>query len=320
MEKEVQKTDEKVESKETELNLETLFGNQEDKETSDKTDDKSADDKSTSSSEESEGDDPKELQAKLDALTKELNRVRKGKAESSAEVQEVREQLANLKGQLEVMSKGKSSEDSGDTRLAKYTDEQLLQGQTEWEDSLYEERMAARQARVDNDEPAYNKAKRSEGVAKTTLNSIRKELLERSKRVGAEQAKAQTDANELVQEIAGLYEEAYDAFPDLKEKGSDIWNAGNEVYNRHPKLMKQLGPMAELVATALAITENPKLIPGGGAAKVKEARKDLLTEINAQAEKSFIKGKGTPNKKVVPDFAAMPARDFEGLIHKLKQG
>src|SRR3990167_582673 len=196
MEKEVQKTDEKVESKETELNLETLFGNPGDKETSDKTDDKSTDDKSTSSSEESEGDDPKELQAKLDALTKELNRVRKGKAESSAEVQEVREQLANLKGKLEVMSKGKSSEDSGDTRLAKYTDEQLLQGQTEWEDSLYEERMAARQARVDNDEPTYNKAKRSEGVAKTTLNSIRKELLERSKRVGAEQAKAQTDANE----------------------------------------------------------------------------------------------------------------------------
>lgn len=319
MEPEVPKTDEKVESKETELNLETLFGNPEDKQTSDKAGDKT-DEKETSSPEESEDDDPKELQAKLDALTKELNRVRKGKAESSAEVQEVREQLANLKGQLEVMSKGKSSEESGDNRLAKYTDEQLLQGQTEWEDTLYDERMAARQARTDNDESAYNKAKRSEGVAKTTLNSIRKELLERSKRVGAEQAKAQTEASELVTEIAGLYEEAYEAFPGLKEKGSDIWNAGNEVYNRHPKLMKQLGPMAELVATALAITENPKLIPGGGASKVKEARKDLLTEINAQAEKSFIKGKGTPNKKGVTDFAAMPAREFEGLIHKLKQG
>src|SRR3990172_4314081 len=166
MEKEVQKTDEKVESKEKELNLETLFGNPEDKETSDKTDDKQ-DDESASSSEESEGDDPKELQAKLGALTKELNRVRKGKAESSAEVQEVREQLANLQGQLEVMSKGKSPDESGENRLAKYTDEQLLQGQTEWEDTLYDERMAARQARADSDEGAYNKAKRSEGVGKT---------------------------------------------------------------------------------------------------------------------------------------------------------
>lgn len=318
MDKEVQKTDAKDESKEKDLDLETLFPAPESTKAPDKTDEAEKED--TSSSEESEEQDPKELQAKLTALTKELNRVRKGKAESSAEVQEVREQLANLQGQLEVMSKGKSTDESADNRLAKYTDEQLLQGQTEWEDDLYEQRNAMKQARADNDETAYNKANRQAGVAKATLNSIRKELLERTKRVGAEQARVQNEATELVQEVAGLYESAYETLPDLKDKDSDLWQAGNEVYNRHPKLMKQLGPMAELVATALALAEKPDLVTKKGGDKGKEARKELLSEINAQAEKSLIKGKGTPNKKVTTDFDAMPKDQFEKLIHALKQG
>jgi hypothetical protein len=82
--------------------------------------------------------------------------------------------------------------------------------------------------------------------------------------------------------------------------------------------MKQLGPLAELVATSIALTENPKLLPGGN--KGKEARKDLLKEINDQVDKSLIKGKGTPNKKVATDFAALPKDQFEKLIYSLKQG
>ena len=314
----VQDTDTKGESKDEVMNLDTLFPTPESKDDSDTKGVTAEED--TPSPGESEDEDPKELRAKLEGLTKELARVRKGKAESSVEVQEVREQLANLQGQLEVMSKGSATNQPDANRLAKYTDEQLLQGQTEWEDSLYEQRDAIRRARADNDETAFNKATRDLGTAKATLTTIRKELMDRSKRVGAEQAKAQSETSELVQEITGLYDEAYKTLPDLKDKDSELWQAGNAVFNRHPKLMKQLGPLAELVATSIAMSENPKLIPGGGAAKVKEARKDLLTEINAQAEKSLIKGKGSPNKKVVADFDAMPKTDFESLIHKLKQG
>lgn len=312
----VQDTDTKGESKD-ELSLETLFPTPESKDTT-KTDETDKEDPASSA--DGEVEDPKELRAKFDALTKELNRVRKGKNESSAEVQEVREQLANLQGQLEVMSKGSAANQPDANRLAKYTDEQLLQGQTEWEDSLYEQRDAMRRARADSDETAYTKASRDLGVAKATLTTIRAELLERSKRVGAEQAKAQSETSELVNEISGLYEEAYKNLPDLKDKDSELWKAGNEVFKRSPKLMKQLGPLAELVATTIALSENPKLIPGGGAKQVKDARKDLLTEINAQAEKSLIKGKGSPNKKVITDFDAMAKTDFESLIHKLKQG
>lgn len=313
--------DKKGESKDTELNLDTLFGTPEVKDSKEEAGESKDEKDETSSPEDSKDDDPKELQSKVEALTKELTRVRKGKAESSAEVQELREQLANIQGQLEVMrsSKDKSSE-TAENKLAQYTDEQLLQGQTEWEDEVYELRDAVRKARVDNDDAAYSKANKSLGVARTTLSSIRKELLERTKRVGAEQAKAQSESNELVQEIASLYDSAYETLPGLKDRDSALWQAGNEVYNRHPKLMKQLGPMAELVATSIALSENPDLIPGGGKSKVKEARKELLSEINAHAEKSLIKGKGSPAKKVVTDFGAMPKNEFEGLIHKLKQG
>ena len=314
---EVQKTDAKGESKVEELDIKALFNPPVVEESTDEKGDK---DEETPSPGESDEQDPKELKAQLSALTKELNRVRKGKTESSAEVQEVREQLANLQGQLEVMSKGKSTEESADNRLAKYTDEQLLQGQTEWEDGVLEARDAKRKARTDNDDDAYNKANRAEATAKSTLISIRKELLERTKRVGAEQAKAQSETSELVQEIATLYETAYETLPDLKDKDSALWKAGNEVFNRHPKLMKQLGPLAELVATTIALSEKPTLIPNEGGKKAKDARKELLTEINSLSEKSLIKGKGTPNKKGTTNFDAMPAAQFDKLIHDLKMG
>lgn len=297
------------------LDVKSLFGEPEKESKSPE----KTDDTKPSSSEVSEEQDPKELQAKLDAVTKELNRVRKGKAESSAEVQELREQLSNIQGQLEVMSKG-ASKDEKENFLAKYSDEQLLQGQTEWEDDLYEQRDSMRRARADNDETAYNMASRKAATARNTLNAIRKELLERTKRVSIEQAHAETERNELVSEVAELYDATYESLPDLKDKDSALWQAGNEIYNRHPKLMKQLGPLAEMVAVALAVTENPKLIPGGGTAKVKEARKELLEEINERAEQALIKGKGTSSRKTVPDFNSMPKDQFDALVHKIKMG
>lgn len=311
---EAKETDAKTEDTSKEIDLKALFPDP--KEQAGKADDKQTD---TSSSEEPEAETPEALKAQLDAVTKELTRVRKGKAESSAEVQDLREQLAEIQGQLKVISKGSTGTESEDNRLAKFTDEQLIQGQTEWEDAVYDEREAIKRARADNDETALANANRKASIARNTLNAIRKELLERSKRVGAEQARAQTETSELVNEISGLYESAYERFPGLKDKDSEIWQAGNEVYNRHPKLMKQLGPMAELVATGIAITENPKLVPGGTGGD-KKARKELLEEINDRAEQSLIKGRGTPNKKTIPDFDAMPSDQFDGLIHKLKMG
>ena len=323
-----QKTDQVTSSEKQDdksVDLKALFGDSQDKEdTSAKADestDKVDDKGEASSSEAAEEPDADELKAQLEALTKELNRVRKGKTESSHEVQELREQLANVQGQLEMMVRqGTQGGDEGKVKLAKYSDEELVKGQTEWEEELLDARDAMRKARTDNDEATFQKASKEAGVARTTLNAIRKELLERTKRVGAEQARAQSEASEIVQEIAGLYETAYEAYPDLKDRESEIWKAGNDAYNRHSKLMKQLGPLGELVAVSLAITENPELVPGGGTKKAASARKELLSEINKTAEKSLIKGGGTGKQKTIPDFNSMPKQQFEAMIHKLKMG
>ena len=315
---EVQKTDTKGEEKSTGLNLKDLFNPPEVDEAATTTGVKDSDTAEDSSPEDVEVTDPKELQAKVSALTKELGRVRKGKSESTSEVRELREQLANFQGQLEILSKPKATEEVAENRLAKYTDEQLLQGQTEWEEAVYDSKDASRRARTDNDDAAFEKATKGIGTAKATLTAIRKEILERTKRVGAEQARSQGESNELIQDVAALYEETMTALPDLKDKESALWKASNEAYMKHAKLMKTLGPMAELVATSIAISQNPKLLPGGNQEKV--ARKSLLEEINAQAEKSLTTGKGTPNKRVATDWGAMPKGDFEAVINKLKRG
>lgn len=281
---------------------------------------KKTDVEDTSSSEDSEETDTGDLKSQLTALTKELNRVRKSKTESSAEVQGLREQLANVQGQLEAMARSQKDSDTGEGRLDKYSDEQLIQGQTEWEEEIYNAKEAMRQARTDGNDAAYAKANRDLATARATITAIRKTLLERSKRVGAEQAQAQTEANELVQEVAGLYNQAYESFPDLKDRESALWQAGNEAYHKHPKLMKQLGPLGELVAVVLALTEDPTLVSKNEGTAKKEARKELLTEINERVEKSIIKGGATTTKKTVPDFASMPKQDFDAMIHKIKLG
>lgn len=280
---------------------------------------KETDVKGASSSEDSEEPSAGELKSQLEGLTKELNRVRKGKAESSAEVQDLRERLANVQGQLEVLTRGQSS-GADENKLAKYSDEQLIQGQTEWEDEIYNAKEAVRQARTDGNDAAFAKANRDLTTARTTLTAIRKELMERSKRVGAEQARAQTEAGELAQEVASLYTQAYDSFPELKDHESPLWQAGNTVYHQRPRLMKQLGPLAELVAVTIALTENPALVKAEPGSTKKEARKELLSEINERVDKAIVKGGGTTTKKTIPDYAAMPKHEFDALIHKLKLG
>ena len=181
---EVQKTDTKGESKAGELNLKDLFSPPEIAETKAEADVAKGDEPESSSSEEAESTDPKELQAKVSALTKELGRVRKGKSESTAEVQDLREQLANFQGQLESLSRSKATDEVAENRLAKYTDEQLLQGQAEWEEAVLDSKVDQRKARTDSDDAAYTKANREINTAKATLTAIRKEILERTKRIG----------------------------------------------------------------------------------------------------------------------------------------
>lgn len=276
--------------------------------------------KKPASSAEAEDDDDsgeEKLRDKVEALQKELARVRKNKNESGEEVQGLRESLARVQGQLETLVRaGEQKSDSA--KLSKYTEPQLVEGQTQWEDELLDARDALREARKEDNKQAIAEASRQVAIAKNTLSAIRQELLDRTKRVGADQAKAQSEANKIVEEVVEMYDKAYESFPDLKDKDSEIWQAGNEEYLARPSLMKQLGPLGELVAVALAITTNPELV--GGKKQAKAARKELLSEINDKAESALLKGGGKTKSKSSTNFADMGGDDFDRIVHKIKMG
>lgn len=272
---------------------------------------------STSDKDADEEPDATSLREKIDGLQKELSRVRRTKKDSAEEVQGLREQLANVQGQIETLSKAGTANASGN-KLAQYSDAQLVQGQTEWEDELLDARDALREARKSDDKASANEAGRALGVAKQTLAAIRQELLERTKRVGADQAKAQGEAAKIVEEVTELYDHAYEVCPDLKDKESEMWQAGNDEYNARPHLMKQLGPLGELVAVALAITNNPELV--GGKKQAKVARKELLSEINDKAESALLKGGGKAKSRTAQNFADLAGEDFERIVNKVKLG
>ena len=274
--------------------------------------------KATSSPEDaSEETDEEDLKGKIEGLTKELGRVRKDRNASADAVGELREQLAHLRGQLETLGK-RADQDSPTAAMSKYSDEQLVQGQSEWEEELLDARVKLQKARDENNEASVEKAQRAANVAKNTLSAIRKELLDRTKRVGSDTAKAQGEAQRVVQEVVQIYDRAYESFPDLKDKDSAIWAAGNEEYNAHPTLMKQLGPLGELVAVALAVAGNPELV--GGTKKAVAARKELLSEINDLSEKSLIKGGSKAKTKGTPQFDSMNNQDFDKIIQQIKMG
>jgi predicted nucleic acid-binding Zn-ribbon protein len=257
------------------------------------------------------------LKSQIDALMKELARVRKDKNESSSEVQELREALSHMRGQLEALQRGAAPKEETNP-LGKYTEDQLVQGQTEWEDELLEAKMAYRRAQEANDEAMMAKANKAIGVAKSTLAAIRKELLDRAKAVGAKKVTELTETDRIVNEVAAIYESAYSALPELRDKSSEIWKAGNDAYNKHANLMKHLGPLGELVAVAIAIGNNPELV--GTRKQATQVRKQLLDEIADKAEKSLIKGSGPAKTKSTSNFEAMPRHEFDAYINKLKLG
>lgn len=304
-------------AKDSAINMEELFPSKDkqvDSEDAAKTDVKDA----TSSVEAKETEKETEaasLEEQVSGLTKELTRVRKSRVTSDETVQELREQLAAVRGQLQSLT---AKDSSATNKLAKYSDEQLVHGQTEWEEELVDARASLRKAREDGNEASAERFERAIGVARATLNAVRTELLERTKRVGADQAKAQGEASRIVQDVVSIYDRAYESFPGLKDKDSELWQAGNETYNANPALMRQLGPLGELVAVAIAIAENPKLV--GGAKEAKAARKELLSEINTKAEKSLIKGGGKAKVKGAPEFDAMSPSDFDAMVNKIKLG
>lgn len=257
-----------------------------------------------------------DLQSQIAGLTKELSRVRKDRNSSTQEVQALRDRLAQVQGMLEGLTKNRGG-DSNRHSLEQFTEKELVQGQGEWEDALFEARDAARQARTDGDHTVVAKAEQAASVARKTLQAIREELLDRSRKASAEHVRAQSETDKVLAEVRNLYTEAYENIPELTDNTSTLWKAGKDEYDSHADLMRALGPLGELVAVAMAVARDPSLIRGKDK---REARRELLSEIDKKAEKVLFKQGSKTKQKSTPDFSKMSNTELDSIVHKLKFG
>jgi len=233
------------------------------------------------------------------AVMAELKRVRKLNAEKSDEVQGVKERLAKMEGKMEAGSGGGSAKE----KLASYDDRALVKLQMQWED----ERDTAR---TGDDAPALSEAK-------ANIEAIRVELHERSTSSAAKASEDKADNEAVLNEAAALVKDAVDAWPDLQNEDSDIYKAAREEFQSKPRVYKQLGVFADMVAVSAAITKNPKLI---GTGRDKAVRKEVVGEIQKAAEKAVHAGGGGTGVKPSIDVEAMTSEDIEAAAERIKAG
>lgn len=264
------------------------------------------------SSEDTDGDDPVKLKAKLKALKKELGRVRENKRDDEERVKKLETDIEDLKRK----SKESSDPSSQTTNAVKnLTEEQLDSALIDWEDELADARAKLATAEDRGDDEKVQKQMSRIHRARTILAAVRKESKERleQKTVAATKGKEETSAIE--KDLSSIHDAFRESFPDIEDEDSALWQAGNKVYNEYPSLMKRLGPIAGLVATAVAIGKNPKLA-GKGDVKV---RKELLNNIEEAAEKALMVGaKGGKSSGVPTQFENIEA--FNAYIEKIKSG
>lgn len=258
----------------------------------------------------------KDLQAQVSGLTKELARVRKDRNASSRQVQELRDRLSQVQGMLEGLKLGDKS-GTPQNPLAQYSEDDLVQGQTEWEDTLLEARDALRQARTDGDKATEVRAQQAVGVAQRTITAIRKELLSRSRQAGAAAAAQSATQQRVVEELTNLYASARESFPELNDQDSPLWKAAKAEFDANAEVMKSLGALGELMAVSWAVIKDPSLIKGK---EKRQARKELLNEIDKKVETALFKPGGKAKQKGVVDYSKMPRDEFDAMIQRVKMG
>lgn len=259
--------------------------------------------------------EPEDLKAKLAGLQAELARVRKQKSGGEGEAASLKEALANLEGQVKVLRESKTTA-TLEERVAALSDEQVQDNEILWRDELTDARVLARMAERDND---------PDGVAKANarIDTARKmqklyDTVQRTRSVTqAETVKAQGEyKNVLSTEVDTLFNTTYASIPELKDTESEIWKAGQVEYKLYPTLMKQLGPLGEMIAVASAVAKNPQLVSKKSAAK-------LLADIEDVADKTFQKGGTAPRMALSKPTVVNSQKDlsdFEAQVAAIKLG
>lgn len=241
---------------------------------------------------------------KVAGLTAELARVREGRRVDQKRVEELEAKIAAL----ETTTK-KESPDFSDADLVRIKDG--------WSDELVDAKLDVREARRSGDPKAIHDAELREARAKGQLKLAEQEITNRQQSKGKQEDEAKAEEQELLKEIRGLYDDTLKTFPDLDNKDSELYKAAEKEFQKHPKLMKRLGAVADLTAVQMAIAKNPKLVEGVST----KDRKDLLKEIENVSETSLKKTPASaPARKGAVDYSNLPAAKMEEMIQQVING
>jgi len=262
--------------------------------------------------------DEGDLDARVKALKKELKRVRDNKREDEERVAKLQEEISSLKTEMQKAKAAPAGDERGRIQAAldKLSEDQLDSTLIDWEDELADARSKLTLAEDKEDEAKIEAAKARISKARIVLAMAKSTLKEKTRQASDQKAGADAEKDAIAKEIDQIFKTYVENFPDLEDQESKLWIAGNEMFNKHPALMKRLGPIGQLVAVSLAVSADPKLI-GKDASKV---RKDLLHNIEEAAHKSLLTGGKGGGKGKAPAVDVNNMEAFEAYIEKVKSG
>lgn len=256
------------------------------------------------------------LKNSIRGLKAELSRVRGQRTDSATEASELKERLARMEGRLDELKSSKQSDSALDS-VKRLNDEKLLELDTAYEDELADARAVARLAERDNDTEGVAKANQRISQARQMRTLLKAELTRRGEQRASQSKSASEEEATLNTELETLFTDVYKVAPELSDKNSEIWKAGQAEYRKLPALTKKLGPLGELIATAAAIAKNPQLLS-------KKATEKVLDDIEKITDKAFQKGgtapkAGSKSSNFTLNNAADVA-DFEAQVRAVKMG
>jgi len=256
------------------------------------------------------------LRNSIRGLKAELSRVRGQRSHSETEASDLKERLARMEGRMEEL-KGSSQSTSAQDSLKKLGEDKLLDLDTAYEDELADARAVARLAERDGDTDGVAKANQRISQARQMRTLIKAETARRVEDRAVAKKSASEEEVTLSTELETLFTDVYKAAPELADKNSEIWKAGQAEYRKLPTLTKKLGPLGELIATASAIAKNPHLLS-------KKATEKVLNDIESITDKAFQKGGTAPKAGVKTSNYTINSMkdvtDFEEMVRNIKMG
>lgn len=253
-------------------------------------------------------DDPK-----AKALAKELKRVRALNRDHEQKVTALEKDVAALKVKAE---KPTDADSQIVDKMVEMNDEKFSTLHQQWSEELADAKATYALAKERGDEAETKEAHRRVETAQKANALCVKAASGRATAKATAESAAKAEIATLETELTGIKASYDEAFPELANKSSAIFNAGLAQYKAHQTLMSKLGPVAELVATALAVIKNPKLV-GRDPSTV---RKEVVNNIE-EAVSNALKPGGVGTSKggkasAIPTFKT--TEDFNEYIERIK--